>query len=63
MWLFIKLPIDTPYEKSKIFKLAIEEYLKARPREWLSMIAFRARAIVPEQNYIEFIIIVQHRER
>jgi hypothetical protein len=31
-FIYLKFPIDTPYEKILIFKSAVEEYLKARPR-------------------------------
>lgn len=57
-----KFPIKTPYSKILIFKTAVEEYLKARPREWLAMTGFRALHIAPELGYIEYMMHVQHRE-
>jgi hypothetical protein len=60
--IFLKLPIDVPYEKILIFKSAVEEYLKARPREWLSLNGFRAKKIMADQGFIEYDVIVQHRE-
>lgn len=62
-WIFLRIPIDTPYEKILIFKSAIEEYLKARPREWLSLNGFRAHSIVADKGYIEYAVVVQHREK
>lgn len=57
-----KFPINTPYDKILIFKAAVEEYMKARPREWLMMTGFRAATISPEQGFIEYVIHIQHRE-
>jgi hypothetical protein len=57
--IFLKLPINAPYEKILILKNAIEEFLKARPREWLSLNGFRANRIGTEQGYIEYMIVIQ----
>jgi hypothetical protein len=62
-WIFLKLPIDTPFEKIRIFKTAIAEYLKARPREWLSLNGFRPHQIFADKGYIEYALVVQHREK
>lgn len=89
--ILLKFPIDTPYDKIQIFKTAVEEYLKARPRgefacilvsfvvvvavcfltsfdsfsgtvEWLCLTAFRATRIETEQSFIEYDLVVTHRE-
>jgi small-conductance mechanosensitive channel len=57
--IFLNFPLDTPYEKLVIFKRAIEEYMKARPREWRALNGFRANRIYADQNYMEFIIVIQ----
>jgi small-conductance mechanosensitive channel len=57
-----KFPINTPYEKILLFKIAVEEYLKARPREWLMMTGFRASKIAPDLGFIEYDMFVMHRE-
>lgn len=57
-----KFPINTPYDKILIFKAAVEEYLKARPREWLMMTGFRAAKIAPELGFIEYVMHVLHRQ-
>jgi len=57
--LFLKIPMDTPYERIVVLKNAIEEYMKARPREWIAFNGFRANTIHTEKNYIEYIIVVQ----
>lgn len=59
---FLNFPLDTPYEKIEIFKTAIEEYMKARPREWRALNGFRANRVVANENYIEWLIVIQHRE-
>lgn len=57
--LFYKFPINTPYEKIQTFRLAIEEYLKARPREWLLLGKFAAVNVFVERAYLEYLIAVQ----
>lgn len=57
-----KFPINTPYDKILIFKAAVEEYLKARPREWLMMTGFRAARIAPDLGFIEYVMHIMHRE-
>ena len=57
--LFLKFHIDEPYEKILIFKSAIEEYMRARPREWLALNGFRAHRVVADQGYVEYIIVIQ----
>ena len=57
----MKFAIDTPYEKIEIFKQAIEQYLKDRPREWLAFVAFRPTEATVEQGYINYVTIAQHR--
>ena len=59
----LRIPIDTPFEKIRIFKTAIAEYMKARPREWLSLNGFRPSEIVTDKGYIQYTLAVQHREK
>jgi hypothetical protein len=33
--------LDVPYEKIQIFKEALTQFIKARPREWISLLGFR----------------------
>ena len=62
LWFMMKFPIDTPYEKFKVFKGAIEKFIKARPREWLSFAGFRASRVEVDAGFVEYIIIGVHRE-
>jgi small-conductance mechanosensitive channel len=57
--IFLNFPLDTPYEKIVVFKRAIEEYMKARPREWRALNGFRANRVYANQNYVEYIIVIQ----
>lgn len=57
--IFLQLPIDTPYHKIETFKVAIEEFMKARPREWRALNGFRVNQVVASQNYIEHLIVIQ----
>jgi len=61
--LFFNFPIDTSYEKILLFKGAVEEYLRVRPREWLSLNGFRCNRFYHERGYVEYILVVQHRDR
>jgi len=42
LFTLVKFPIDVKYVKLAIFKDAIEQFIRNRPREWTSMLAFRA---------------------
>jgi hypothetical protein len=58
----MKFHIDVPYEKLQIFHAAIETYLRNRPREWLRLVRFCATKVEADKGYIEYIVVVQHRE-
>jgi hypothetical protein len=59
----LRIPIDTPLEKILILKTEIAEHMKARPREWLNLVGLRASNIVTDKAYIEYFLVVEHRER
>lgn len=52
LYVTMKFGIDTPYEKIAIFRSAVEQFLKDRPREWLTFIGFRPTEVVVDQAYI-----------
>lgn len=59
----MKFPIDdASYEKLQIFKGAVEEFVKARPREYLNFSAFRCQKVEADLGYVQYIVIVNHRE-
>jgi small-conductance mechanosensitive channel len=58
----LHFPIETKYEQIEIFKGAVEEYMKVRPREWLKLNGFRVNRIFTEQSYMQLTLLIQHRE-
>jgi len=60
--MLIKFGVDIPYEKIMLFKTAVESFVKARPREWLSLSAFRATRVEYDAAFVEYVIGLQHVE-
>ncbi|CAJ1957656.1 unnamed protein product [Cylindrotheca closterium] len=60
--IFLFFPIETKYETLTLFRGAIEEYMKARPRKWLAFNSFRVLDIVTDKGYMRVELRVQHRE-
>ena len=58
----MKFGINTHYKKIQIFRMAAEQYLKQRPREFAAFIGFRPSEVVFERGYIGYTLIAQHRE-
>jgi hypothetical protein len=58
----LKFPIDVSYEKLQVFKRALEEFVKARPREYLSFSGFRCTRIEADLGYVQYIVLANHRE-
>jgi hypothetical protein len=61
LYITLKFPVDVPYDKVVLFHSAIEQFLKNRPREWLSFLDFRAIQVDASKGFIEYIVAVQHR--
>lgn len=61
VYVSLKFGIDTEYEKVEIFRSAVEQYLKDRPREWLTFVGFRPTDVAPDKGYIGYKVIAQHR--
>jgi hypothetical protein len=57
----VKFGINAQYEQIEIFREAIQQYLKDRPREWLTFIAFRPSEVAVDKGYIGYTVIAQHR--
>jgi hypothetical protein len=58
----LHFPIETKYEQIEIFKKAVEEFMKVRPREWLQLNGFRVNRILTEQSYMQVTLLIQHRD-
>jgi hypothetical protein len=58
----MKFGIETPYKKVEIFKNAVDKFVRNRPREWLGLTGFRCARIEADLGFIEYSIVLQHRE-
>jgi hypothetical protein len=58
----IRFGVEVPYSRVEIFKAAVEKFVKARPREWLALLGIRAGTIQPDLGYVEYGVVLQHRE-
>jgi hypothetical protein len=62
VYLRLKFGVNVPYSKVQIFRKTVEGFVKARPREWLVLLGFRASRVEADLGFIEYVIIMQHRE-
>ena len=62
LYIFLKFGVDTPLHKIEEFRRLVTEFVKDRPREWLCLIGFRSTRIEADLGYIEYVIVLQHRE-
>jgi hypothetical protein len=58
----IKFPLDVSYKKLQIFRGSVEEFIKARPREWGAFVAFRANRVEVDFGFVEYSVCCEHRE-
>jgi hypothetical protein len=58
----LKFSVDEPYSKVKVFRSAVESFVRERPREWLCLSGFRATRVETDLGYIEYVVVLQHRE-
>ena len=58
----LKYPIDTSYKKLQVYKGAVEEFIKSRPREWGTLLSFRATLVEVDLGYIQYNLCSEHRE-
>ena len=49
--------------KVQLFRKTVEEFARKRPRDWTSMCGFRATRVESEQGFIEYVIVLEHRDR
>ncbi len=62
VFVFLKFSVDIPYEKVKIFRSVVEEFITDRSREWVQLCTFRSIKVEADQGYIEYEILAQHVE-
>ena len=58
----LKYPIDASYKKLQVYKGAVEEFIKSRPREWGALLSFRATLVEVDLGYIQYNLCAEHRE-
>lgn len=63
IYVYFKFSLDVPHEKVTIFRDSIESFVKARPREWIQMSAFRTQSVEADLGYVEYSVVLVHRER
>jgi small-conductance mechanosensitive channel len=55
IFFLLKFGLEVPFEKIEIFRSAVEKFVKARPREWLALDAFRATRVEADRGFIEYV--------
>lgn len=58
----IKFPLEVTYDKLQVFKGAVEEFIKARPREWRTFGSFRVVRVEVDLGFVEYSVSAEHRE-
>jgi hypothetical protein len=58
----LKFTINVTREQLEEFKMKMTNFIKDRPREWIRINGFRCTRVETELQYLEYLLIVQHRE-
>jgi len=59
---YMKFSVNVPYQRVLVFRKDVEAFVKALPREWISLNAIRATRVETELGYIEYMIALTHRK-
>ena len=62
VYVYVRFATDIPYSTILIFKAAVEAFVQERPQEWQAMLGFRTSRIAAEENFVEYMIVLQHRQ-
>jgi small-conductance mechanosensitive channel len=62
LFITLRFAVDTPYGKIEVFEEALRKFVKSRPREWAQLVSFRAKDVMQDLGYVEYIVFLQHRE-
>eukprot|EP00577_Skeletonema_sp_RCC1716_P003879 CAMPEP_0113387966 /NCGR_PEP_ID=MMETSP0013_2-20120614/8829_1 /TAXON_ID=2843 ORGANISM="Skeletonema costatum, Strain 1716" /NCGR_SAMPLE_ID=MMETSP0013_2 /ASSEMBLY_ACC=CAM_ASM_000158 /LENGTH=1582 /DNA_ID=CAMNT_0000270919 /DNA_START=159 /DNA_END=4907 /DNA_ORIENTATION=- /assembly_acc=CAM_ASM_000158 len=62
VYVYNKFGSDVPFRLIQVFKASVENFVKSRPREWAQLNGFRATRVNLEANFIEYVIVLTHRE-
>lgn len=58
----LKFGVGEPFQKIKVFRKAVEQFVKDRVQEWIEMSAFRSTRVEADLGYIEYVVVLKHRE-
>jgi hypothetical protein len=58
----IQFGVNVPASTIQEFKAEMIEYVKSKPREWLTVLSFRMTRQMAELGYVEYKMVIQHRE-
>lgn len=58
----MKFGLNTPHPVIEEFHTELKAYVKSKPREWLAFSAFRLNSIEADLGYVEYKILIQHRD-
>lgn len=62
VYVYNKFGSDVPFRLIQVFKASVENFVKSRPREWAQLNGFRATRVNLEFNFVEYVIVLTHRE-
>ena len=60
--IYLKFGVNIPYSKVEELRTEVTKFVKDRPRQWLALNSFRSTRIEADLGYIEYVVILQHRE-
>ena len=63
VYVYFKFGLDVPHEKVLLFRDSLESFVKARPREWIALSAFRTKSVEADLGYVEYSVVLVHREK
>ena len=59
---YMKFGVSVKPETIEEFKNQLFHYIRSKPRQWLCPLAFRLSKIAADLGYVEYFILLQHRE-
>jgi hypothetical protein len=62
VYMYLKFGMDSNDQQRKTFRKRMTAFIKDRPREWIKLVNFRATRVEADLGYVEYVLIVQHRD-
>lgn len=60
---YVKVTLDVTQEQLDTFRQEVTQFVKDRPRSWIKIVNMRCDSIETEMQYLQYVIIIQHREK